>query len=1293
MSKTNRGHSYKDPYYDAVEAKLEKELGLPAGGIAAIRTRGERSNADQVSPVGARTVYQIMPETRRLFQKKYGVDAYAGPEHAARVAALHLKESMDRNGGSWAAAVGEYHGGTNRANWGPVNRDYRNRVLGGNAMSSGGGSVEMEPVPEVRIPTVSEMLGSTPEDLFAETEDQLRQEKNQPRPKLPSVSELVTAQLAEGMQMTEVDYTPDTTDRTNQAALEAEQKQLDSYTAGDRFVAGFMQNTVLGEMIDSLDRQVYDEDPEFNQFYLQNFRQIEGFAQNDREVAQIREARSAEHLAEIQAEIEQDRERNQIISTAASPTALAIGTGFLDPVGWAAGLGVGKVAQTIGAGSRTLATAGRPVAAAASAGVEGVVGNVAVTGGMDAAGAHTTGEDYVISGLAGLLIGTSIGAVSNKLAQNSIAEEQVANAIQARKQHRIQTEAAVRNELGPDATPEMVDEAVTAKIRTDYMEVLDYALADVPEHQKLMLVDEMLTDTAEVADQVKAAGDTEGVSDAVERAMVEETVARATRVAEANPVNQESLKTLLAKVGQEATSTRLLLSDSPVARAVAVSLLENPQGAAGRHRTAALTAFMRERVYNEQFAGFDNLATQFRRRSGVGAIKDFWDGRSRNEFNRRVFAEVERRNGTQKGTTFDENPYVVEAADAFEAGMEKMRLEQQKAGTIGNARLGDNSVGYVPHRLDPRKVAALSTKQMQAVRNVLSAQFQKIEGFDAAFSDQLAARYLERGIDAANGMYQVPFNLHSPEAGQVVQDALEAMQLDPAEIEKIMGKFSRGGAGHTKRRLKLDLAEDIGDGKQLMDLFVTDIPSLYRSYARRVAGEVSLAQYGIMGKKGLDILKKAMIASDATPQEVKAFDQIAAEFLNTPFGNANWHNMDNLRLATSASRLGGMAFTQLAEFGNAIPSLGVSAALRSVGNLPRMMKEVREIAAGHGTPNEVLKSLDQMGGGVGMDDYWMTRMFDVRDKEVELYNGSDLGLVTRSVRAGAHFNMVASGHRNILAAQTRLMSEEVLRKAIRFAKSGEADTALDDMGISASLRSKLQKDMDRIATFDEKGNLTGLDLFKGKALKPEDVNELVQAVERGSAQIIQRTFTGETGHWAHDGFLKLLLQFRTFSVTAVEKQWGRNMKNHGAVKSFAYLMAAMSFALPIHLARMQAKMAPMSDKKREDYWEKNGSPLALARATLNYASSAGLAGDIMDLGVSVAVGHSETAADALGDTYGHRAGGEQRLIGGVIAPGGGLAQDIYSGATGDPDKLLRVLPGSNLPYVAPMVTALSEIGE
>lgn len=124
-----RFRDHRSGAYAPIEAGLEREFGLPAGLLGRIRTRGEQSDADEVSPRGARTVYQVIPSTRRLFMQRYGVDAWSSPQNAARVAALHLLESYQRTG-SWDRAITEYHGGTNPRNWGPRTRAYRQRVRG-----------------------------------------------------------------------------------------------------------------------------------------------------------------------------------------------------------------------------------------------------------------------------------------------------------------------------------------------------------------------------------------------------------------------------------------------------------------------------------------------------------------------------------------------------------------------------------------------------------------------------------------------------------------------------------------------------------------------------------------------------------------------------------------------------------------------------------------------------------------------------------------------------------------------------------------------------------------------------------------------------------------------------------------------------------------------------------------------------------------------------------------------------------------------------------------------------------
>jgi hypothetical protein len=123
--------SYRDPVYAQLDATNEQRLGLPAGMLQAVRTEGEKSNSDQMSSAGARTVYQITPATRKAILDKYGIDAYLSPQTASMGAGRLLKESLDRNGGDPESAVREYHGGTDRSAWGKQNDAYWQRVSSG----------------------------------------------------------------------------------------------------------------------------------------------------------------------------------------------------------------------------------------------------------------------------------------------------------------------------------------------------------------------------------------------------------------------------------------------------------------------------------------------------------------------------------------------------------------------------------------------------------------------------------------------------------------------------------------------------------------------------------------------------------------------------------------------------------------------------------------------------------------------------------------------------------------------------------------------------------------------------------------------------------------------------------------------------------------------------------------------------------------------------------------------------------------------------------------------------------
>ena len=123
--------SYKDPFWSGLASGIEQKLDLPGGLLVSVLMNGERTNADQVPSTGARTPFQIIPATAKAAVKKYGIDPYLSPQNAAEVAGLLLKDSLARNGGDAGAAVAEYHGGTNRDNWGPITRAYVERVKAG----------------------------------------------------------------------------------------------------------------------------------------------------------------------------------------------------------------------------------------------------------------------------------------------------------------------------------------------------------------------------------------------------------------------------------------------------------------------------------------------------------------------------------------------------------------------------------------------------------------------------------------------------------------------------------------------------------------------------------------------------------------------------------------------------------------------------------------------------------------------------------------------------------------------------------------------------------------------------------------------------------------------------------------------------------------------------------------------------------------------------------------------------------------------------------------------------------
>ena len=760
------------------------------------------------------------------------------------------------------------------------------------------------------------------------------------------------------------------------------------------------------------------------------------------------------------------------------------------------------------------------------------------------------------------------------------------------------------------------------------------------------------------------------------------------RRAEAYPMPDEArMSKLLSSSAMSwaaPTALALLKSKNPVARMVAAELLESGGGAGGRRSTAAIAKYVYERQYmGNAVNDLQRHYVAWRNAQGGSLAEDTFGGKKWEEFNHRVAAELEERAaGRSTGNTA---PAIEAAADVLEAAYERMRVSQKQLKTPGWASLPETSYGYMPHRMSAGKVRAMTPDQGRVLHGVLREQFEQIEGFDAKFSDGLAAKYIDIVRKRGTAGYSAPVGVHSAEAADIVEQAAQAMGLSADEAAALAKRVQKAAPAHTRHRLQLDLNREYqadGQSFRLLDLFETDQLSLLRSQAGRVSGEAALVRHGIMGSTGMKLLRDALsfgaAGGKADNATLEAFDQVAAEFLGTPFGKTNGKWMDRALQFNSLVSLGGIGFNQAAEVLNGAMTLGARHAIAAVGSVRRLRAEILALAKGQKVNNPIIGSLETYGAEFGADHYKLVFPFDSPHRP-EVYGTDTISAADRLLRGGTHLQGKLSLWRAITSAQERGFAEQIVHKALRMIREGGSDVNLADMGIDANLAQAIRAELPSVAKFDARGRLVEFDITKLE--NREAADSFVQAVHRGTRQIIQGSFIGETGKWAHHDVLRLMTQFRTFSLTAIDKQWNRQVGNHGTAKALGMLLGTMTLALPIVMTR--AYVSSIGRPDQEEYLEKRLSMERLGRETLNYVALSGLAGDLFDV-LSATAGYEPT---------GGRTGANKTFVGNAVAPAIGTVNDLWQSLQNTKDGtdvygFMKHMPFARLPWLLPAINAL-----
>lgn len=1322
-------------------------------------TESQRGNPRFMrSSAGAEGHFGLMPDTRATWEQRFGHSINPNDFTQSLLTAAH---TMKENLGAFKNvpdALRAYNGGWDRQRWNnPETRAYVGAVMGslpgqgpnGPLTSEGGGgpAPQAEEIPDWRgdFNPVAEdgtwQQGSIYGLLAAGQEFAAAQEEQVRQPRVGRTNLQKQAVAVDeatggvGIRTQSVDLTAEVATNAARATWmdgdEAyrDNTEGDQWNFGDRVVAAWEGNTLLASGIRMLDREVEPADATWLRNYSTDLEA--GFAYP--EVKRLREANSQADYDRIVSEIEQTRESQKIAASggAVEQTTLALAAGFTDLPGWAVGLGVGKLAHMTGIGARAAYASGNTLRGVSYSALEGVVGNLAATGVLDLMGEQMTTGDYAMAAGSGALIG---GALSLPAAAQGFSDRMVTRGtlrVEEAATRDLGFAIKAREELGLDAAPE----AIATRVRE--LDLEDRALeigainAPTPDVQHIQPLGDAAWLTADpvVKTETVQRWGLGNLSEPTEMDMLAEMAARIDRFVADNPLDEKGRSTVLNRLrgsveqrGAESAGLTMLNSDSDALVMFAQIMTEGTTGAGGRRRSGAMSLSMRERAYRGFLPGYNDQFTIWRKAEGIGPLRAGLSTRVRARFDREVVLDM---NAQEFGYTRSSNPQVRAAADALADGFDRMRRDMQEIGAVGAHRLGEGDRrGYFPRALSAAKAVSLTPDETQAITRMLSDQFMDFsaaarkaaidEGKDAsqlphmwdrAFADKTAKKYLERGVRNARGSYDVPVDLYSPEAAGMLQDTLQAAGRSKAEIDDLMGKMARGGPGFTKARLTIDLAADYAPGKKLVDLFDTDVPGMYSSYARRAAGEAALAQYGIGGRNGLKMLRQLAVhgAKDgkkATNGELDAFDQVSAEIMNTPFGeslSAGAKFMDNVRLMTGMARLGGTGFTAFGENANMIGIVGLGRATAAIPELPKMFSEIRAAATGKAVDNPVLNTIDTLGGGVlGADEYRMDNLLTTPGNEVELFGAANYTMIDRMIRAGANVHNAMSFNKGMTAASSRSLAQQVMFKAWHFAaKGGAEDKSLLSAGFSPELIAAMKADIGKGA--EMKDGLLVRHTLKNTTMSPAHLDEMAQAVYRATGQGIQKGYIGEHNKWVHSGLMKLMTQFRSHPILAMEKQWARNIAVHGAYGAMGIIMGAMAFSLPIHLARVNLKMVGMSEEDRKKYVEQQLTPGAIIRSTMNYVSALGLYPDMVDGGMSLLTGWGGEGAEDLAESIGARGGTNRQLIGGVIAPGVGWLQDVYTGVSGDPQKLMRSMPGASLPYIAPILnsigSAMDEAGE
>jgi len=481
----------------------------------------------------------------------------------------------------------------------------------------------------------------------------------------------------------------------------------------------------------------------------------------------------------------------------------------------------------------------------------------------------------------------------------------------------------------------------------------------------------------------------------------------------------------------------------------------------------------------------------------------------------------------------------------------------------GFSDIADNDT-YLPRIFRPDRVAtAINVHGEDQVERLIGEALMKATpDIDPAKAGLIARGYLKHIHDLSIPDISKATALHADRADEFA-DAMRKAKVSESDISQIIAdmKLRKDGvqpSARTKKRLELDETHGITTPKGTLafeDLLENNAETLIGMYSRQITGAAAMSSvYRGMSRSADDVItsdgglllraKADMDAQGVNPAEIgRTLDRLQTAIKSIrgmPLGSSSGfaHAARMVRGFNYLVRGGGFVFAQAAEIGTILANTGFQAALQSMPVLKTVLKRAQD---GH-LSDEFLDELEVFVG-VGTERLNNTVAPRLNQQEGFLEYANH-GLDRSLARAG-RFSGDVSGFAALTTAMQRWSAAAAVQRWTNDAAKGVFPDAFRaaEMGMTVEEAKAITLAMQKHATIAPSAlgrRVQKLNLDKWMQEDAATASKFVTALDKWSRRVVQQNDVGQYANWMTSDFGRVLIQFRSFTVAAYEKQLLRN---------------------------------------------------------------------------------------------------------------------------------------------------------